>query len=285
MTTIFALSGGGNLGPVQVGMLRALAEVGIVPDAIVGTSVGAVNGGWLADQTDRSNLDDLCDLWTGLRRSNIFPLRFPLSLAGFVGRRSHFVPNDNLRALLSGNIGFERLENARIPFHVVAADVLTGESVLLSEGPSIDAILASAAIPGIYPPIEIEGRTLVDGGIIDGTPISHAVALGASTVWALPTGFSCGLEQPPKGALAMILHAVGVLGGQQLARDIELFRTRVNLHVVPPPCPLDVLPHDFTKAGLMIERAYEQTSAWLGAGAPELRAAMLTEPDLRYVHA
>lgn len=283
MTTAFALSGGGNLGSVQVGMLQALAEVGIVPDTIVGTSVGALNGAWLADRGAKADISELARIWVDLKRTNVFPLRATLSVAGFLGRKNHTVPSDNLAQILEDHVSFADLRDAPIPFHAVAADVLTGEAVLLSKGPTVSAILASAAIPGIYPPVEIDGRTLIDGGIVDGTPISHAVAVGADTVWALPTGFSCGLAKPPTGALAMLLHGVAVLAGQQLARDIELFRDRVNLHVIPPPCPLDVLPHDFTRAEEIIERSYEQTRAWLEAGAPELRGAMLrqAEPSLR----
>ena len=280
MTTVFALSGGGNLGAVQVGMLRALAEAGIRPDAVVGTSVGALNGSWLAQHGPDADLDELASIWRGLKRAHVFPFNPRLGFAGFIGRRSHMIGNGQLRRLLAEHVHFERLEDSLLPFAVVAADVLTGEAVVLRSGPTLQAILASSAIPGVFEPVVIDGRTLVDGGIVDGTPICHAVDMGATEVWALPTGFSCGLDRAPGGALAMVLHSVAVLAGQQLARDIELFRSRVRLHVIPPPCPLDVLPHDFGKAELLMERAYEQTSAWIEAGCPEIRASFANRTDL-----
>lgn len=278
MTTVFALSGGGNLGAVQVGMLIALEEVGITPDVIVGTSVGAVNGAWLAGRSDDAELADLVEIWTGLRRSDVFPFRPSRGMAALVGKTNHCVPNDRLRLLLEEHITFGRIEEARIPLHVVAADLLRGESVLLSRGPTVDAVLASSAIPGIYPAVDLDGRSLVDGGIIEGTPISQAVEVGATTVWALPTGFSCGLSAAPMGALATIFHAVGVLGAQQLARDIEIYRGRVDLRVVPPPCPINLWAHDFSQGLALIEQAYEQTAAWLESGAAEVRGALVGLP-------
>lgn len=273
MTTIFALSGGGNLGAVQVGMLRALAEDGIAPDVIVGTSVGAINGAWLAGRERVGDVAGLAEIWTTLQRADVFPLRLPHSVAGIAGRRDHLVSNQNLRGLLEEHIPFDLLEQARTPLHVVAVDVLRSRSVLLSHGPTIDAILASAAIPGVYPPVRIDGRMLVDGGLVDGTPISHAVSLGASTVWALPAGFGGGLDTAPRGAIGMMLHAIGVLGAQQLARDTELYGSRVSLRVVPAPAPIDVPPHDFSQADRLIDLAYERARGWLDADASGRRNA------------
>jgi NTE family protein len=82
----------------------------------------------------------------------------------------------------------ERLEETPIPLHVIATDVLTGEEVRLSEGPLVDAVMAGAAIPGVLPPVDWEGRLLVDGGVANNAPISHALDLGADRVYVLPTG-------------------------------------------------------------------------------------------------
>ena len=95
--------------------------------------------------------------------------------------------------------------------HVVAVDVISGEELLLSRGPVVEAILASAAIPAVLPPVEWEGRMLIDGGVANNTPISQAVALGASRIYVLPSGHACSLEKPPTSALGMALHAVGLL--------------------------------------------------------------------------
>ena len=113
MTTAFVLSGGAALGAAQVGMLEALAAAGVDPDLIVGTSVGAVNGGWLAGRSDVAGMSDLATLWRSLRRGDVFPTRPLLGLAGFVGRTRSLVPDTGLRRLLSDNLAFARLNRHR----------------------------------------------------------------------------------------------------------------------------------------------------------------------------
>ena len=144
MTTAFVLSGGASLGAVQVGMLRGLAEAGISPDLIVGTSVGALNGGWIASRPAGAGLDALADLWRSLSRNDVFPTRPILGLLGFLGQRPNLLPNSGLRRLLTEHLEFARLQDAPIPLHVVATDVLSGHDILLSSGNAVEAILASA---------------------------------------------------------------------------------------------------------------------------------------------
>ena len=184
----FVLSGGASLGAMQVGMLRALLERDIRPDVIVATSVGAVNGAFIASHMPtRSSLDELAGLWRGTRRGDVFPLEPLTGLLGFLGVRRNLVPGVALRRLVARNLLHERLEDLPIPLHVVACDVLTGSEVLLSHGSLVDAVLASAAIPGVLPPVECDGRLLIDGGVVNNTPISHAIALGAQQIYVLPT--------------------------------------------------------------------------------------------------
>lgn len=164
MTTAYVLSGGANLGAVQVGMLLALTEAGITPDLIVGTSVGALNGGWVSSRCDVAGIGTLADTWRSVSRHDVFPARPLTALLGFMGRRRNLVPDSGLRQLLTRNLEFDRLEDAAIPLHVVATDLLSGADVLISRGDAVDAILASAAIPGIFPPVSIDGRDHIDGG-------------------------------------------------------------------------------------------------------------------------
>lgn len=260
MTRAFVLSGGGNLGAAQAGMLMALAEAGIVPDLIVGTSVGALNGAWIAGG---NSAYELAQLWRTLRRADVYPLNLIGGFLGFVGLRDHLVSNAPLRRLLTENLDFERLEDAHLQFHVVGTDVLTGHDVLLSTGPSVDAVLASAAIPGIFPPVTVGGIELMDGGIANNTPITHAVALGADEVWVLSTGHACALARPPRTAVAMLLHAFNVAIEERLNLDIAAFVGKVDLRVAPPPCPVDIMPTDFSQADLLIRRSHRQTSEWL----------------------
>lgn len=186
MTTAFVLSGGASLGSIQVGMLLALAEAGIAPDLIVGTSVGALNGGWISSRPDIDGINALADLWRSLSRKDVFPTNLSVGFLGFIGQRQSLVSDSGLRRLLKEHLLFRRLEDAPIPLHVVATDVLTGKDVLLSGGDPIDAIAASAAVPAVLPPVRIDGRDLMDGGVVNNTPLSHAVALGATEIWCYP---------------------------------------------------------------------------------------------------
>jgi NTE family protein len=146
------------------------------------------------------------------------------------------------------------------------ADVLTGEDVLLSAGPAVDAVAASSAIPGIYPPAEAGGRCYMDGGTVNNTPISHAVSLGADIVWVLPTGYACALRAAPASALGMALHGLTVLIHQRLAADYARYRDKVDLRVAPPLCPLNVSPADIGHTASLIERARHSATAWLDSG-------------------
>jgi NTE family protein len=267
MTVAFVLSGGASLGAVQVGMLQALLRWGARPDFVLGTSVGAVNGAWLAGHPDAAGADRLASIWRGLRRADVFPSSPLRALTAAAGRSRAVVSPHGLRGLLAEQIPFQRLENAPVPLHVVVADVLTGEDVLLSDGPAVEAVMASAAIPGLYPPAQAGGRCYMDGGTVNNTPISHAVALGADVVWVLPTGYSCALRSAPASALGMALHGLTLLINQRLAADYCRYRDQVDLRVAPPLCPLDVSPGDFSHAAALIDRARLSTSAWLGSGS------------------
>src|SRR6185312_8861348 len=274
----FVLSGGASLGAVQVGMLHALYEREIVPELIVGTSVGAVNGAYIASRPPTvETLLELERIWRELRRAQIFPLN-PLSgLLGFIGSRDHLVPGSGLRSLLGKHVLQERLEETPIEFHVVAVDVLTGEELLLSQGPVLEAMLASAAIPAVLPPVAWDGRDLMDGSVANNTPISHAVALGAREIYVLPTGHACALDHPPASALGMALHALSLLSHSRLIADIELHRDSAKLVVLPPPCPLDVQPIDFAHASQLIARALSDARAFLksgGGGPPPIHMRM-----------
>ncbi|MBI4936378.1 MAG: patatin-like phospholipase family protein [Actinobacteria bacterium] len=270
MTTAFVLSGGASLGAVQVGMLSAMEAAGIRPDLVIGTSVGAINAAWIAADADW-RLDRLEQLWTSMRRTQVFPSR-PTSLFGLLGRRAGLVDHGPLARLIRQQLPYQRLEEAAVPLHVIVTDVLTGRDVRLSSGPAVEAVLASAAIPGVFAPVVIDGRAYMDGGVVNNAAVSHAVDLGATTVYVLPTGFACSLERPPASAIAMALHGLSVLVQHRLADDVEHFRAAVTLHVVPPPCPITVGPADFSHARKLIDAGAASTAAWLQRGCqPDLR--------------
>ncbi len=265
MATAFVLAGGGSFGAVQVGMLRELVAHGVVADLIVGSSAGAINGAYFAGAPDAGGVARLEALWRGLRRAEIFPITWR-SVMGFVARRRAVVDPAGLRGLLERHLPYGDLPEAAIPVHVVATDLLHGETVRLSEGRAVEAVLASCAIPAAFPPVQIDGHYLVDGAVASNTPIGVAADLGAKRIIVLPTGYACALEEPPRGAIACALQAITLLTAHQLVTQIERLQDRVEIVTVPPLCPLSVSPYDFSRAGELIERAAEQTARWLEKG-------------------
>lgn len=275
VTTAFVLSGGGSLGSVQAGMVLALAEREIFPDLLVGTSVGAVNAAWLAGHPGREGADALADVWRSVRRSDIFPTGFVTGLRGFVGRRDHLVSSHGLRMLLTRRLTFTCLEDATIPVHVVASDITTGEEVVLSTGNAVDAVTASAAIPGVFPPVKIGGRVLVDGAVANNVPIAHAVARGADHIYVLPTGYACAMKEAPRSALGVALQSLTLMLAQRLAIDVERYEREVDLVVLPPLCPLAVSPVDFSHSAELIDRARDSSGEWLDRPHRSLPHAVL----------
>jgi NTE family protein len=262
--TAFVLSGGAALGAIQVGMLRALYERGIEPDLIVGTSVGAVNGAFIASRPFiPATADELAEVWHRIGRGQVFPLNPLAGFLGFFGARRHLVPDRGLRDLLVEHLEFDRLEQARVPFHVITTDVLNGSEVRLSRGPTLDAVMASAAIPGIFPPVDWGRRHLMDGGIANHAPLSDALELGAERVYVLSTGIACDLTEPPHGALGMLLHSMSLLLMRRLQVEVELLADRAELIVLPPPCPPGASPIDFSRSDELIRRALEESTTFL----------------------
>lgn len=271
--TAFVLAGGGSLGAVEVGMLRELVREGVQPDFIVGASAGAINGAYFAAQPDLQGVAKLEGVWRGLTRRDVFPLTWA-TLGCLILRRDYLVDSIGLRRVLEKHLPYRNLEDATVPIHVVASDFLTGEEVLLSSGSAVDAVLASAAIPGVFPPVAVAGRLLVDGGVASNTPIAAALRLGAERIIVLPTGFACALKQIPRGPIARAMHALSLLIARQLVNDIERYSASVQLHVVPPLCPLEASPYDYASCGSLIDRAAASTRLWIsqnglaGSGVP-----------------
>jgi len=264
MTTAFVLTGGASLGATQAGMLQALYERDIQPDLFVGTSAGALNAAFAASRpTTADAAIELQRIWLGLTRSQVFPAS-PLTAAlGALGVRDHSFPPSGLRRVIERHCDFARLEDAAVPVHVVAADALTGEEVRLSEGPVVDALLASAAIPGVFPPVVWEDRLLIDGGIVNNAPITHAIELGADRVLVLCALGPSRLEEAPRGALAAGMTAITRALTRRLEEDVARYGDVVELTVLPPPTVPGLLPSDFGHADELIDQGLHRARAEL----------------------
>ena len=243
MTTAFVLSGGGSLGAVQVGMLAALHDHGIEPDLLIGTSAGAINAAYVAaNGFSESTIDGLARIWRNLKRSDVFPFDPLRQLLALAGRKPSLCSSRPLRRLVQTHLRITDLDDAIVPVHVIATDVLSGEEVVLSSGDAASAVVASAAIPAVFRPVSREGRLLMDGGVADNTAVSQAVRLGADRIVVVPAGVACALERPPASPLAAVMHAL----------------------------TLSITSTDFSRADELIARSRTATHDWLQAGNQHL---------------
>jgi len=266
--TAFVLAGGGSFGAIQVGMLHSLAARGIAADMVVGSSVGALNGAYYAGDPTLEGVQRLETIWRGLHRRDIFPLTWR-TLLGFMRRRDFLLASDGVCQLVETHLPYRNLQEAKIPIHIVATDILTGRTAVLSEGPAAQAILASTAIPAAFAPVKFETKYLADGALSSNTPAKVAVVLGAQRLIILPTGYACAREAPPTGAIANALHALTLLIATQLLSELGGLEPHIDYFVLPPLCPLDGSPYDFSQTNQVIERAINSTDAWIAGGGLE----------------
>ena len=255
--TAFVLSGGASLAAAQAGMLEALYERGIAPDFLVGTSAGALNAAFISSRAQTvETATALGRVWRRLAREDVFPVSPAALVRGICGRRDHLVADRALRLLVRGYLEFERIEDAPIPLHVVAFDVEAGREAVLSSGPALDGIAASAAIPGIFPPVTFEGRRLIDGGVVNNTPISWAVALGAELIYVLPTQYPCqSLDRAPTSALDAAMYGLVLAIGSRLEADLARYSPEVDLVVLPAPDVGAARPTEFANSLMLMREA------------------------------
>jgi NTE family protein len=260
--TAFVFAGGGSFGAIQVGMLHSLAAHGISADMVVGSSVGALNGAFYAGDPTLAGVERLGDVWRGLTRQDVFPMSWRTVLS-FLWRRDFLIPHDGIRKLIDDHIPYRNLQDAKVPVHIVTTDIISGDTVVLSEGSTSEAIVASTAIPGAFAPIPYKNYYLADGAISSNTPIQVAVQKGAKRLIILPTGHACATQAPPIGAVANALHALTLLIARQLVIELEGLDPGIEYFVVPPLCPLVGSPYDFSRTSDHIARAIATTDAWL----------------------
>lgn len=226
---------GGVLGAAQVGVGYALEERGFAPDLIVGTSVGALNGAIAAAHPDEA-APWLDNVWSQLRRRDVYPF-------GYVASRVSFFNDRGLRRLIAGSGLPCRIEELAVPFTAVAMDLATGAPALLDHGDLESALLASAAVPGMLPPVDREGRTLVDGGVVAYIPVLAALWSGAASVVVLSSGLESSPLTPdiPRRRAGAIAARAGLLLLQhQIQRD--LYEVSRHIPTVMLPTGIDAWP-------------------------------------------
>lgn len=279
MSIAFVLPGGSNLGAIQIGMLKVLAEEGIEPDLLVGTSIGAVNASYLGFHGGLAGLGDLEQVWLKTTRRQAFPLRLDVVALGLIGRRHNLVPSSAVIKFLRPLLGDRRIEEASPRVAIVTTDSGSGESVVLSEGPALPAVVASSAIPGMFSPVALAGRWLMDGSVSADMGLLQAQALGATTIYALSTRPPTAGRPPPKGTLAMLMRAAALLEDRIIADDLAALEAGTAVHVIPPPfLGVDLLPYDFRRTAELIERGYDAARAWFEGSQPQSEPMAPPEP-------
>lgn len=252
--TAFVLSGGGVLGAIQAGQLQALARAGIDPDVLVGTSVGALNGAFAACKPGTESADELADIWMNVRTEDIFPgSRFSRAWH-IVARGDHIYPNEGLRRLIE-RLPVRTFEETAIPLHVTATNLRTGAEHWFTEGPLMRAILASTALPGIFPPIQVDDELYVDGGVVNNAPLSRAIELGARKIYLLTCGLRKSQSQPIRRPLDVLVQAFTHARGVRLDLDLSHFAAEVDIIVMPAVDSSNIRYNDLSQTKRLIEDA------------------------------
>lgn len=271
----FVLGGGGPLGAHEVGMLRALLEDGILPDLVVGTSVGALNGAAVAADPTLQSIDRLESVWLQLTRDDVFGGSVFSGAAQLMRSRTHLHSNVSLRRLIGRSLPVETFEELAIPFQCVAASIERAAEHWFSEGPLVEAILASSAVPGILPVVELGGEHFIDGGVVNSIPVGRAVDLGATVIYVLHVGRIDRPLSPPKNPWQVVMIAFEIARRHRFARDMANLPQGVTAHVLPTgeeePARYDSLSQfryrDFSTVSGRIARAHAATARYLkGAG-------------------
>jgi NTE family protein len=229
-------SGGGNRGAAQAGALEVLFGAGVVPDLLVGTSVGAINAAFLAAAPTPERARHLVGIWKGLRSRDVFPTAPRRQLVHLALGSDHVCSPDGLRALLEHHLGYHEIEDAAVPLVIVAADLSTGLERRLCRGPVVDAVLASAAMPGIFPPVRWGTDLLVDGGVVANVPLSAAVDAGSDEVWVLDTSRLCEERHPPRSTIDVALQGLAVQSTARAQAELACLPPGVTVRHLVLPC-------------------------------------------------
>ncbi|WP_189762744.1 patatin-like phospholipase family protein [Streptomyces xanthochromogenes] len=270
----FVLGGGGALGAYEVGMLRALIEAGIRPDLVVGTSVGAINGAAIAAEPTMRAVTQLGELWGSLGRSGVFSGSVLQRLRLAARNRTHVYSSAPLRELLETWLPARRIEDLDVPFQCVAAGIESAAEHWFTQGPLVPAVMASCAVPGLLPPLEVDGEHFFDGGLINSIPVGRAVAAGARTVYVLQVGR---IEQPlqvPRAPWEVASVAFEIARRHRFTRDMTDLPEGVEVHLLPTGAASGkgedlagrkFRHRDFGLSGRRMDLAYEATAAYLEA--------------------
>jgi NTE family protein len=259
----YVLGGGGSLGAVQVGMLQALSERDAPPDIVAGTSVGSLNGAVLAVDP-KSAANRLSHMWPRMTRDRVFPGGLLAQARTLQHTRTHLFPSTGLTTVIADFIGAElSFADLALPFAVVATDIATARPQVLRDGLLLPALLASSAVPGIYPPVELGSLRLYDGGLVANVPMRQAVSMGARSLIVLDCNFPGSIPEVSGSIAEVLFYTVMVTVRSQAVLEAPLVAADVPVVYLHGPEPVRISPLDFRQTGRLIETAYEAARVFL----------------------
>ena len=229
----FVLGGGGLRGAAEVGMIKALAEDGVRPDLVVGTSIGSINGAIVASGPMSEMADRLQSLWSELASTGVLREGLATRVSNMIRHRTHMHSNSAMRDLLLDWLPFDTFEELPTDFQCSAACIETSSEWWFDSGLLIDAILSSCAVPGLLPPVEVAGQHFIDGGVVNSIPISRALELGAETIYVLHVG---NIDTPlrlPRHAWDVAFVAFEISRRHRFHRDMLNLPSGITIHVLP----------------------------------------------------
>jgi NTE family protein len=231
--TAYVLGGGGVLGSSEVGMVRALAEHGIRPDLVLGTSIGALNGAFIAADPGVEGAERLAAVWEAVVREGVF-LDNPMRQAARVARyRTHLLSNAPLRHVIDRYLPVSRFDELEVAFQCVAACIEDSSGRWFTDGDLTDSVVASCSVPGLFPPVQIGDRHYLDGGLVHSIPVGRALALGATRIFVLQVGR---VEQPlkvPTKPWEVATVAFEIARRHRFVHEMESVPDDVAMHVLP----------------------------------------------------
>ena len=270
--TAIVLGGGGVLGATQVGMLRALLESGFRPDLVVGTSVGALNGAAIAADPTPASVTVLADLWASLAQAGMFTENVLARASTLAKYRTHVYSPAPLRKLLAAHVPGTFAELA-VEFQCVAASIEKAGAHWFSKGNLTDAVMASCAVPGLLPPVFIDGEHFLDGGLVHSIPVGRALALGATEIYVLHVGRIDQPLKPPRSLWDVCLTSFELARRHRFVEEMAELPADVRVYVLPSgeeKMPLISMRYRHSKAVTSrIERGYQAASEYL-SGLAEL---------------
>jgi len=213
-------------------MLRALNEAGIRPDLVVGTSIGAINGAFVAADPDQA-ADRLGQLWASAHLQRAFSGTLLGRATRLARSGTHLHEIEPLLKMLDDELPAKDFGDLRLPFNCVAASIEQATATWFTSGPLAPAVLASCAVPGLLPPVEIDGQHYFDGGLVDSIPVGRAIQLGAETVYVLQVGRIERALEPPKRLWEVGLVAFEIARRHRFHEEMSALPPGVQVHVLP----------------------------------------------------